>query len=323
MTTNLNLPNLTEENAVYMYSMGFFEYFLSKYTDGISLQRYNEKSKNNHYFFPKGGLIDGVITFYDRNNDDITYRYDYKVKSFIDDVPDLSKIEINDGRANFNIGGSMNGRIEYHFEVAFNPASGINFPVIVPIMIFPKEIPMFHSNNSGFLVNVLTSYETPDEDTINFYQKTDEYNGIYQIFKEFYNIKGPLVSSTGESYSYVIEKPLKGVENPDNEIKAEFLKQTGSLIININYPAGTDADTGITIYGINLFVNSSLGTYSKLIYQVRTTNDGMFIMLSIDISDEPELLNVLNGTNIMLAYDYIMYWDGDDPGPEWPTPPTP
>lgn len=315
VTTNLQLPSLTEENAVYMCTIGFFEYFLAKDTDGISLQRYNETSKNKCYFFPKGGLIDGVITFYEMDNDDITYRYDYKVKSFIDDVPDLSNIKIHEGHAKFTMGGSMSGRIEYYFEVGFNPASGINFPVIVPIMIFPKEIPIFHSNNSGFLVNMLVSYETPDEDTINFYQKADEYNSIYPIVEDFYNIKGPLVSSTGESYFYSIEEPLKGVENPDNEIKAEFRKQTSELIININYPAGTDVSTGITIYGVNLAVSSSLGAYSKLIYQVRTTNSGMFIILSIDISNEPEFLNVLNGTNITLIYDYIMYWDGD-PGPD-------
>ncbi len=320
MTTDLQLPNLTEETAVYMYSMGILEYVINIILNRIFLQKYDENVKNTYYFYPKGELIDGIITFYDINDDSITYRYSYNTGSFIDSISDLSKIEINNGHADFTIGDSMVDKIEYYFETKSMPAFAIDFPVIVPIIIFPKEISIIHTNNTGFLANVLGTYEKPDENTIKFYQTNSEYNKLTSLFELSY--QGPIVSSTGESYPYAIEEPLKGVEDPDNEVKAEFHKQTRKLIISINYPAGTSADTMFTIYGINLLVGSSFGIYNKLIYNQVEITAGTFIILSIDISDEPEILNILNGTDVQIGYDYIMYWD-DDPGPEWPTPPTP
>lgn len=321
VTTNLQLPSITAENAVYVYNISPLEYFSSieegAYSSTRRITQYTESDKEIYYFFDGNEFI-ADLRFYDISDESLIYYYDYQYKTFSNSNLNLSETEINN--RNVYINSKYTSMIDFvNILDASYPSEGTKFPIKIPVIRIAKPLNLIspEENLWEWRVGGLDRYES-NQDKKQFYYESSVYNAIYSILMEYGN---EITTNSNVPYTIIADPVL----NDPDVYKAEFDATTKRLLIRLEYPTGhADQNGYFSIYGINLLVTSSEGMYNKMLLSNINISNNIYLEIGIDLTNEDRLVSILNGYNVTLMYDFIMYYnDNPEPDPTPPTPPTP
>lgn len=319
MTTNLQLPSITEENAVYVYNVSPLEYFLSTdegaYSPTRRITQFIESDKEDYYFFDGNEFI-ADLRFYDISDESLIYYYDYQYKTFSNSNLNLSEIEIDN--RNVYINSKYTSAIDFvNILDASYPSEGTKFPIKIPVIRIAKSLRLIspEENLWEWRTGGLNRYES-SQSKKQFYYDSSEYNELYSMLTTY----GKEITTNSNIPYNVIADPV--LNDPD-VYKAEFDATIKHLLIRLEYPTGSaDQSSYFSIYGINLLVASSNGIYNKMLLSNININNNTYLEIGIDLTNEDRLLSILSGDNVTLIYDFIMYYN-DNPDPTPPIPPTP
>ena len=161
----------------------------------------------------------------------------------------------------------------------------------------------------------LNRYES-NQDKKQFYYESSEYNDIDSMLMTYGN---EITTNSNIPYTIIADPVL----NDPDVYKAEFDATIKHLLIRLEYPTGSaDYNSYFSVYGINLLVASSEGMYNKMLLSNINITNNTYLEIGIDLTNEDRLLSILSGDNVVLMYDFIMYYNAD-PDPEPPGPPIP
>ena len=315
MTTNLQLPRLTEENAVYVYNVLPLEYFLS--IELRKITQFIEYDKDYYYFFDSSEFM-ANLRFYDISDESLIYCYDYQYKTFSNSDLNLSEVEIDNRNAYIN--SKIAGMIDFvNILDSSYPSEGTKFPIKIPIIRIAKPLMLINPDENmwEWRTCVLDRYEGLYDEKY-FYYESYEYEDINSLLMRY----GREITTNSNIPYTVIADP---VLNDPYIYKAEFNAITKQLLIRLEYPTGSvGQNSSFSIYGINLLVisvkESYIESYNKmLLSSIDIIDNNTYLEIIIDLTNEDRLLNVLSGDKVTLMYDFIMYYNNN---PD-PTPPTP
>lgn len=315
MTTNLQLPSITAENAVYVYNISPLVYFLStesgEYAPALQITQFTESDKDDYYFFDAGIEFITELQFYDISDKSLIYYYDYQYKTFSNSNLNLSEIEIDN--RNMNIAPKPINVIDFvNVLDAQYPSEGTKFPVKVPVIRIAKPL-MFvnpEENMWEWRTGVLDRYES-SQNKKQFYYDSPEYGDLYSMLEVY----GKEITTNSKTSYTVIADPI--LNDPD-VYKAEFDATTKQLLIRLDYPTGSVDYSYFSIYGINLLVVSSDEAYNKMLLSNIDINNNTYLEIIIDLTNEDRLLSILSGNNVTLVYDFIIYYDANPVSPPEP-----
>lgn len=319
MTTNLQLPAITAENAVHVYNVSPLEYFLSieegAYSSTRRITQYTESDNKVYYFFNSAEFI-ADLRFYDISDESLIYYYDYQYKTFSNSNLNLSEIEINN--RNVYINSKYTSTIDFvNILDASYPSEGTKFPIKIPVIRIAKSLRLIkpEENMWEWRLGGLNRYES-NQDKKQFYYESSEYNDIDSMLMTYGN---EITTNSNIPYTIIADPVL----NDPDVYKAEFDATIKHLLIRLEYPTGSaDYNSYFSVYGINLLVASSEGMYNKMLLSNINITNNTYLEIGIDLTNEDRLLSILSGDNVVLMYDFIMYYNAD-PDPEPPGPPIP
>lgn len=323
MTTNLNIPSVTAENAVHIYNVSPIEAFLYMMDEnGLSISQYTDADEDSRYFFSSSEFL-ATIDFYDYTDKSLVYYYSYRDKNFSNSNLNLSTIKIDDHKADMY--PYFVTSLEFCNVLDTNFASeAVNFPVKVPVIRLAKSAGLINPDGpmSTWYTGILRRTYNSNQGKKTFYYTQSDYEEIDTLIQAYGH---ELISNSSIPYTVSADPALS---DPDIA-KAEFDSTNKYLDIHLNYPQSTDMNSLFFIYGVNLLVTSNIENssadrmYSKLILGgIETSNELDYINIHIDLTNEDKLLQVLSGDNVGLMYDFIIYYNHTS-GPTPPTPPTP
>ena len=312
VTTNLQLPSVTAENAVHVYNVSPIEVILLGDENGASISQYTDADEDSIYFFTSDEFL-ASIDFYDYTDESLMYYYSYIDKIFSNSNLNLSTIEIDDHKADMY--PYFITSLEFCNVLDTNFASeAVKFPVKVPVIRLAKHAGLVNPDEfmSTWYTGILSSYNS-DQGKKMFYYTQSEYEQINMLIQA-----SDLEFISNKSILYPINAdPI--LSDPDIA-KAEFDSTNKYLDIHLNYPTSTDMTSSFSVYGVNLLVNSSNNrAYSKLILSgIEASGETDYVNIHIDLTNEDKLLQVLGGFDVLLMYDFIIYYGNPNPTPPRP-----